>query len=198
MWSTQPKIWDLKETLQRPMTTNSMMGKGKGEDLMLIPCPDTGNRTELWSSDHAATPGGPAPEKGQQGEQTFGPTRGIRMAIYNGNSWGSMKHKLDSLGVDVICIQEHRLLSHQIPAASGWARQHRWKGIFHPARATSASSSSGGVAVLVREDLGVLMGPDISQASSTGQSWPQCRPQACQTCWLDPFMPRWVWALTTT
>ena len=62
---------------------------------------------------------------------------------------------------DVIMVQEHKLLGHQIPGIMTRLLKMGWHGIWHPVHKTGdhVASKSGGVAILVRTHVLIVKSP---------------------------------------
>ena len=76
----------------------------------------------------------------------------------NCTSWSSIKSWLGSTSSHVVLVQEHRLRdSESLGEASNWASSNGWKSIFAAANSAPGGGSSGGVAILVRNFLGLYI-----------------------------------------
>eukprot|EP00959_Pyramimonas_sp_CCMP1952_P148495 3106788-Pyramimonas_sp.AAC.1 len=60
-------------------------------------------------------------------------------------------------------MQEHKQLQHQLASASSWAIRHGWKSLWAAAVTDSGGGASAGVALFVRESLGLSAPPSGHQ-----------------------------------
>ena len=84
----------------------------------------------------------------------------VKIVTYNSTAWSSAKRFIHTAphGATVILIQEHHLVAtHTIAAEQASLAAAGWRSFFAPAiqrpNATSEAHSSGGVAIIVREEL---------------------------------------------
>ena len=74
----------------------------------------------------------------------------------NVTAWSTFEETLrddDYTGIEAIMIQEHKLLEDDFPRARRAAGLLGWRADFLPCRLTEAEGRSGGVGVLVRNDV---------------------------------------------
>ena len=73
----------------------------------------------------------------------------------NGSSWGSCLAYLKVSAANVVMIQEHKLLPHQLDAANAQAMALGWTAIWASATRTKKGGASGGLAILARRGVGI-------------------------------------------
>eukprot|EP00959_Pyramimonas_sp_CCMP1952_P369105 7731468-Pyramimonas_sp.AAC.1 len=81
----------------------------------------------------------------------------------NVSGWGSGQLWLQKAAADVVVAQEHKQLQHQLVSAPSWAIRHGWKSLWAAAVTASGGGASAGVALFVREALGLSAPPSGHQ-----------------------------------
>ncbi len=79
------------------------------------------------------------------------------MESVNATGWKPLKRRLASTSAQVLLAQETWTGSSRIPQASAWARRRGWKSLWAPAVRGSGGGMSGGVAIFVRDYLGLRL-----------------------------------------
>ena len=80
----------------------------------------------------------------------------LSVVTANGTCWNSLKLWIEECEAHVLCLQEHKLTKDQIAEASQWALKRGWKSVWGAAVTSDETGKpSGGVAILVRKELGV-------------------------------------------
>ena len=87
-----------------------------------------------------------------------------------GGSQEALNNALE-MEVNVLLVQEHRLLGPEIPGAQAMAAQAGWNGIWDQAQRTLARGRSGGTAVLVRAPVQIHRGAKLSRATAAIVPW---------------------------
>ena len=84
----------------------------------------------------------------------------LRVETCNANCWSSAKTLIERTSAHVLCIQEHRLVHDiGIENARRWCTSMGWHAVFEAAQRTTKGGASAGVAILVREWIGLLGAP---------------------------------------
>ncbi len=92
------------------------------------------------------------------GEKAMGQFKlGIETA--NTTGWRGLKRRLQRTEAQVVFAQETRTMAGDVAARSQWALRNGWKSIWNPSTRGRRGGPSAGVAVFVREQLGVRPPP---------------------------------------
>ncbi len=73
----------------------------------------------------------------------------------NTTGWGQLKKRLEATTATVVLAQETWVLQSYVPAASAWARARGWRSVWAPATSTKKGGTSAGVAIFVRDFMGL-------------------------------------------
>ncbi len=73
----------------------------------------------------------------------------------NTTGWGQLKKRLEETSATVVLAQETWVLQAYVPAASAWARARGWRSVWAPAATTKKGGTSAGVAIFVRDFMGL-------------------------------------------
>jgi len=80
---------------------------------------------------------------------------GITIETANVTGWGSLLPHLEATTADVVCVQEHKVLGHDIAKRRETLYRKGWRSIWAPALATEAGGISAGVAIVARRQMGL-------------------------------------------
>ncbi len=108
----------------------------------------------------------------------------------NSTSWGTAAKYLLRTRADLVLVQEHRLPSHRIAAASSWARRRGWQTMWAPAIQGEGGGWSAGVCICARDPVSLLAprcgGSIVYEARAVAAlaEAPGYRPTACYSVYL--------------
>ena len=113
----------------------------------------SGLAPNLRFSEIAQTPGGSVPAGVRIGAVS------PAIVSINASSWGTLQGQNPQMKDDVLVVlaQETKLLAAQIPDATHWLAVRGWKAVWLPAQQTEQGGTSSGVAILVRDRLGIRL-----------------------------------------
>ncbi len=136
----------------------------------------------LRSTDRGGTPTIQYPRPGRQGFRDFtapGFSQGGRhpsdgefqLVVESANTtgWAALKRRPVDTDAHALLAQETWVTQSMMPAASAWARRRGWKSLWSPAAAGLGGGPSAGVAIPVRDYLGMRF-PDVG-----GHEWHPAR-----------------------
>jgi len=113
----------------------------------------------------------------------------LKVTTANGTTWGSVLEYLTVTTSHVVCVQEHKLLAHQINAANAAANALGWQAVWQPAMLTEKEGASGGVAILVKSMIGItemkIATDHTSRLVAARIEAPGNQVFACVACYLD-------------
>ncbi len=81
------------------------------------------------------------------------------METANTTGWNALKRRLGVTAAHVVFAQETRVRARDIPLASSWALRNGWQSMWSPATRGRRGGSSAGVAVFVKEGIGMRSPP---------------------------------------
>ena len=87
---------------------------------------------------------------------------GIIIETANVTGWGALLPHLHATKADMVCVQEHMVLGHDMVKRRETLYRNGWRSIWAPALATEAGGISAGVAIVARKQLG-LWAPEGEQ-----------------------------------
>ncbi len=125
------------------------IAKPSAPSVIKYPPPDQTGFHGARSAGHEAAAGEPGGDKFAMSAVTI-----------NSSGWGPLKEFLTRTDAHIVFGQEHRLPSHDIPAASAWARRHGWKSVWAPATKGARGGWSAGTVIMARSFIG-LRHPDV-------------------------------------
>ncbi len=73
----------------------------------------------------------------------------------NSTGWAALKKRLAGTDAHAVLAQDTWVLQSAIPGASAWAKRHGWRSIWSPAIATKRGGTAAGVAIFVRDFMGL-------------------------------------------
>ncbi len=87
--------------------------------------------------------------------------RGMSLTTGNGTGWGTILEWIGSHRGEIICAQEHKVLSEDIPYERHRAMAKGWKTLWSPAvpSGTEANRPSGGTVIMARKHIGMAVPP---------------------------------------
>ena len=95
----------------------------------------------------------------------------INMVSFNGNSWSTIKSFMTSTSANIVCCQEHKLVTdNDLIEAKLWCRTHGWQSFFSCGSTTKKGGKSGGTGVLVRTHIQAWIPGEFGDAKGT--FWP--------------------------
>ncbi len=133
--------------------------------------------------------GGRGDARGGQGG-TEAEAFALKVEAVNATGWRALQRRLLATEAQVVLAQETWLTQDAVPAASAWARRRGWQSVWASAIPGPNGGASGGVAVLVRDGIGVHYPPGGSHIWSPGRAVaavvqaPGHRPTVMVSCYL--------------
>ena len=80
----------------------------------------------------------------------------LKIETVNATTWTSAIKYLRDTDAHVVCVQEHKLAEGRINEANAQANASGWRAVWSPATTTPKGAQSGGVAICVRQGIGLV------------------------------------------
>ncbi len=92
------------------------------------------------------------------------------METANSTGWRALKNRLNSTSAHVLYAQETRIRACDVPTASNWASRRGWKSVWCPAIRGRRGGPAAGVAVFVKDFIGLRLPPRGGQTVYAGRA----------------------------